>query len=338
MNLSVQPFEASQTKAWDDFVRTSRNGTIFHTRKFLSYHPEDRFTDASLMIRDGEKIVALLPAASRNEGKKKMLVSHPGASYGGLAVLADGSVAETGEILTALGVYAKAQKFHGISLLRLPPTSLQKMYSEDSLYWAFQQGYRMTRCEMDGAIDLSVLAQQAKPEKDADSGDDLVLQSLTRKCRNKVRQAEKAKIEVTLSNDFDAFWPLLESVLGERHSAKPTHTLAEIRKLHTLLPQGFRCLTAKKDGKTIAGTVLVTIHDQAIYTLYMAQEYASQEYHPMHLLVVEAMRLALKEGKRVLHLGVSTEDGGTKINEGLFYFKESFGCRPVRRESWELVF
>jgi hypothetical protein len=58
----------------------------------------------------------------------------------------------------------------------------------------------------------------------------------------------------------------------------------------------------------------------------------------MHALLTEAIRLAIQEKRRVLHLGVSTEDGGKKINEGLFFFKESFGCRPVRRESWEILF
>lgn len=326
MNLSIKSFTAEQEKQWDDFVAYSRNGTIFHTRKFLSYHPDGKFQDASLLFLDGENIVGVLPAALKDENGKKMLVSHPGASYGGLVLHPDTSVTETGEILAALLAHAKSKKYAGISMLRLPPASLQRMYSEDSQYWTFQQGYQMSRCEMDGAIDLSGL----KEEK--------ILESLSGKCRNMVRQAERAKIEVKLSNDFDAFWPVLESVLVQRHGAKPTHTLAEIKKLHALLPQGFRCLTAHLEGKIVGGIVLVAIHEQALYTLYMGQEYSAQQHHPMHLLLVEAMRLALKEKRRVLHLGVSTEDGGTKVNEGLFFFKESFGCKPVRRESWELMF
>ncbi len=325
MNLSLQPYTDEKAKQWDDFVSLSRNGTIFHTRKFLSYHPEKRFQDASLLFLDGEKIVGVLPAALKEEAGTKMLVSHPGASYGGLVLHPDMSVTETGEMMQALLAYAKSKKFAGISMLRLPPASLQRQYSEDSQYWMFQQGYRMSRCEMDGAIDLFRLS------------DDRILESLNGKCRNMVRQAERAKIEVKLSNDFDAFWPVLESVLVQRHGAKPTHTLAEIKKLHALLPNGFRCLTANLEGKIVGGIVLITIHDLALYTLYMGQEYASQQFHPMHLLLVEAIRLCLKEKRRVLHLGVSTEDGGTKVNEGLFFFKESFGCKPVRRESWELL-
>ena len=184
----------------------------------------------------------------------------------------------------------------------------------------------MTRSEMDGAVDLTGLTT------------DTVLQSLTGKCRNMVRQAERAGIEVKLTHDFDSFWPILEGVLKGRHGAKPTHTVAEIKSLSALLPENFRLLAAFKNGVMVGGIVLITIHDEALYTLYMAQEYSVQKDHPMHLLLVEAIKLSLKENRRVLHLGVSTEDGGKKVNEGLFFFKESFGCRPVRRETWEIRF
>ena len=326
MSIVALPYVGAFEQKWDAFVHTARNGTIFHTRRFLAYHPHDRFTDASLLLMDGEKIVGLLPAASREENGKKILVSHPGASYGGLVVDSSASVEDTGEMIDAIINEAKKEKFAGVSMLRLPPASLQTMYAEDQLYWMYHRGFTMTRCEMDGAIDVDALR-----------GTD-VLESLTGKCRNMVRQAERAGITVKLTNDFKTYWPILEGVLKGRHGTKPTHAYEEIQKLHNLLPEGFRLLSAYEGKTMVGGIVLVTINDRALYTLYMAQEYASQQKHPMHLLLVEAIRLAIQEKRRVLHLGVSTEDGGKKINEGLFFFKESFGCRPVRRESWELLF
>ncbi len=326
MSIIAIPYTGTFEKKWDAFVQTARNGTIFHTRKFLSYHPAERFTDASLLLMDGENIVGLLSAASKDDNGKKMLVAHPGASYGGLVVDSTASVEDTGVMMDAVLEYAKKEKFAGVSLLRLAPASLQTMYSEDQLYWAFQKGFTMTRCEMDGAIDVSRLA-----EKD-------ILESLNGKCRNMVRQAERAGITVKLSDDFKTFWPILEGVLKGRHGTKPTHTYEEIQKLHDLLPEGFRLLAAYEGKQMVGGIVLITINSGALYTLYMAQEYASQQKHPMHVLLTEAIRLAIQEKRRVLHLGVSTEDGGKKINEGLFFFKESFGCKPVRRESWEIIF
>jgi hypothetical protein len=318
MSLTVRLFTGKDEAAWDAFVPQARNGTVFHMRKFLAYHPADRFQDHSLLFLDGEKLIAVLPAAL----KDNVLVSHPGASYGGFVLKPDVSVTETGAIVDTLIAYAKEKKFAGISLLRLPPVSLHRQWSEDQLYWAYQRGFSLTRTEMDGAIDLSSLTP------------DMVMDSLTGKCRNMVRQAERAKITVKLTNDFATYWPVLEG----RHGTKPTHTVEEILKLHALLPNHFRLLSAHAGKTMVGGIVLITINDRALYTLYMAQEYSAQKDHPMHLLLAEAMKLAIKEGKKVLHLGVSTEDGGKKVNEGLFFFKESFGCRPVRRESWEIKF
>ncbi len=326
MSITVTPYTGDHEKQWDAFVQTARNGTIFHTRTFLSYHPVDRFDDASVLLIDDKKIRGVLPAAKKIVDGNKMLIAHPGASYGGIVLGHDVSVGETGAMLDALIDHAKHEKFAGISLLRLPPASLQTMYSEDQMYWAYQKGFSLTRTEMDGAIEISRLAE-------AD-----ILDSLTGKCRNMVRQAERAGITVKLTSDFDTFWPILEGVLTGRHGTKPTHTLEEIRTLHELFPHDFRLLAAYQGTTMVGGMVLVTINTHALYTLYMAQEYASQQHHPMHLLLARAIGFAIKEKRRVLHLGVSTEDGGKKINEGLFFFKESFGCKPVRRESWDIIF
>ena len=38
MKITVRKFTANDTKDWDDFVKRSNNGTLFHLRSFLSYH------------------------------------------------------------------------------------------------------------------------------------------------------------------------------------------------------------------------------------------------------------------------------------------------------------
>ena len=50
MSITVRRFNPSYEMAWDEFVESSNNGTLFHTRKFLNYHPEDRFLDHSLIL------------------------------------------------------------------------------------------------------------------------------------------------------------------------------------------------------------------------------------------------------------------------------------------------
>ena len=50
MSITIRRFIHSDEKVWDAFVASSNNGTLFHTRKFLSYHPKDRFLDHSLVF------------------------------------------------------------------------------------------------------------------------------------------------------------------------------------------------------------------------------------------------------------------------------------------------
>ena len=50
-NIAVKEYTKDHHKVWDQFVRTeSRNGGIFQERDFLSYHPEGKFNDASLLF------------------------------------------------------------------------------------------------------------------------------------------------------------------------------------------------------------------------------------------------------------------------------------------------
>ena len=37
---------------WDSFVKSSNNGTLFHLRKFLSYHKNRNFNDCSYIFKN----------------------------------------------------------------------------------------------------------------------------------------------------------------------------------------------------------------------------------------------------------------------------------------------
>ncbi|HET6227682.1 MAG TPA: GNAT family N-acetyltransferase, partial [Bacteroidia bacterium] len=84
-NIEVKDYTGDHHKAWDEFVRNvSRNGGIFQERDFLSYHPEGKFNDASLLFFEKGTLMAVFPAAIVSENGKEKVVSHPGSSCGGL--------------------------------------------------------------------------------------------------------------------------------------------------------------------------------------------------------------------------------------------------------------
>src|SRR5690349_11144509 len=92
--LLVRRFEDVDADAWDRFVDESANGTFMHTRRFLSYHPPQRFHDHSLLFLDeSQKLRAVFTAAEVLDKGRRILKSHPGATYGGLVV--DGSLSSS---------------------------------------------------------------------------------------------------------------------------------------------------------------------------------------------------------------------------------------------------
>ncbi|MEA1882121.1 MAG: GNAT family N-acetyltransferase, partial [Candidatus Marinimicrobia bacterium] len=118
--ITVKRFN-NNSADWDSFVPSANNGTIFHTRRFLGYHPEDRFSDHSLEFYKKGKLISVLPAAEIKSEDKFQLVSHPGASLGSFVVPEDLSFADTLEIVAQLSEYAKANNFDSIRLTQ-PPT------------------------------------------------------------------------------------------------------------------------------------------------------------------------------------------------------------------------
>ena len=79
MSIKVTKFIIENTTIWDNFINSSNNGTLFHYRAFLNYHENVKFNDHSLFFYKNNKLIALLPAAIKNN----VFHSHPGISFGG---------------------------------------------------------------------------------------------------------------------------------------------------------------------------------------------------------------------------------------------------------------
>ena len=68
MNLYIEKYSEVYKKSWDDFVMdNSINGTFLQTRRFLSYHPVNKFEDVSILIFENNKIVAVCPSCCKKE-------------------------------------------------------------------------------------------------------------------------------------------------------------------------------------------------------------------------------------------------------------------------------
>lgn len=86
--IEIHRYTAAYHRDWNDFVSESSNGTFLFLREYMEYHA-DRFTDYSLLVYDGNKLLALLPANRSGD----VLYSHAGLTYGGLIVTARNTTA-----------------------------------------------------------------------------------------------------------------------------------------------------------------------------------------------------------------------------------------------------
>ena len=118
--IKIKKFSKNNYDTWDSFVLKSNNGTLFHLRRFLSYHPEDRFKDHSLEIYKKNTLLSVFPAADIIINDKKLLASHPGSSYGSFILKEELSIKDAMEIVSKLIDYSSKKGFEGIQLT-IPP-------------------------------------------------------------------------------------------------------------------------------------------------------------------------------------------------------------------------
>lgn len=300
----------------DAFVADSPMATFLHTRRFLSYHGE-RFRDLSLaLIGEGDRLLGVFPAAA-DPGDERRVVSHPGATYGG--IVHDGRL--RGErMIEALEAIARQYASAGFERLRYKavPHIYHRAPSGDDLYALFRLGARRYRCDLSSAIDLD---SRANPSE---------------RRRRSLKKALKAGVEIKRGGDVIApLWRVLEDNLAREHGAKPVHPEEEIALLHSLFPEEIEFVAADLDGEVVAGVALF-VTARVMHAQYIAASPAGYQVSALDALFESCIADAKARGLRWFDFGTSNEQEGRVLNEGLYQFKSEFGGGGVAHESFEL--
>lgn len=320
MSLDVRIFQHGDIQTWDSFVAKANNGTMFHERRFLSYHPSDRFTDHSLLIQKKGKIKALFPAAVRNEGSQSLLVSHPGSSYGGLVVDRDLSIRDSYDVVETLIKHARAKGFSRIRMT-LPPAIYQARVSNYLDFSLIKHGFSYVKRDVS-----SMLTIESTPEEN------LVLFRTSH--RTAVRKAMRQNVTIRESDDWALFYTILKTNLKIRHGVNPTHTLEEIIKLKTLYPERIKLFSAYHDDRMVAGVVNFSVNKDVVLAFYISHDEEHQKLRAVNLLFYEIIKWCQENSFKFLDFGIFTVD--MEPNFGLGRFKENFGASGVFRDTFEL--
>ena len=140
-----------------------------------------------------------------------------------------------------------------------------------------------------------------------------------------IARAKKSNILIEESQDFDEFIKLENEVLKKYHNTSAVHNADELTLLKSRFLNEIQLWCAKQDGKMIAATLLFVSH-QVVHTQYLAANEKARELGALDLLIKYLID-KFQDNKLFFDFGISTENNGQYLNNGLISQKESFGGR-----------
>lgn len=148
-----------------------------------------------------------------------------------------------------------------------------------------------------------------------------------------IKKARGSDIQLVESSDYQDFHVLLSSVL-ERHGVTPVHSLSELQLLFARFPLNIRLFEARSSGLLLAGAVIFDC-GHTVHTQYLATSQACRELFALDLLIDHLLGETFS-ARSFFNFGVSTEQKGKVLNEGLHQQKEGFGARAVVHDIYPL--
>lgn len=308
--ITIKPYLSENKAIWNEFIENSKNGIFMFNRNFMEYH-SDRFIDNSLMFFDNDNLIAVLPMNIRD----KVLYSHQGLTYGGFITDEKMKQHKMLECFEALKQYMQANDIEKL-VYKTIPHIYHKTPAEEDLYALFKNNAKLLKLEPSTTIYLKNPCKMPKGRK------------------AQISRAKREGVEIQESKDFKTFIDLENKILAEYHDTKAVHTAEELELLHSKFSEQIRLYTASLNDEMIAGT-LIFEYENAVHTQYMASNKISREIGGLDLLI-KTLIDKYQNTKMYFDFGISTENNGQILNEGLISQKEGFGGRTVIYMSYEL--
>ena len=316
--MEIVQYRPQLAEDWDRFVEASKNGTFLLERRFMDYHA-DRFSDCSLMLYEDTELVALFPANWVEE--ERCIYSHQGLTYGGLIYTSSATqmqvLAMIQSILKWYVDYLQARRL----VYKPIPYIYSTCAAQEDLYALFRAQAQLKTRGVSSVVTMQNPLQMRKL---------------------RLRGARKAidnglYIDRMVEDDWTtlhAFWELLTQVLKEHHHVAPVHSFEEMQLLMSRFPQQIKLFLVRKEREVVAGC-LVFVTRQVAHIQYIASGETGRELGALDLLFRHLINERYKQ-MAYLDFGISTEQGGQWLNDGLIFQKEGFGARAVCYDTYEV--
>lgn len=185
MSLSVHEYASSDREHWNRFVERSKNGTFLFDRNYMDYHA-DRFEDRSVIVKNGDRTLALFPANKIED----RIYSHQGLTYGGLIVDERMTTPTAIDVLNAVTDHFRQGAAQDL-YYKTVPHIYHRLPAEEDRYALFRAGATLYRRDV-----LSVVTP----------GSPGPVQTRRKRSREK---ATRSGVTPHESSDWQAFWEAL---------------------------------------------------------------------------------------------------------------------------------
>lgn len=310
-SYSVRKYQEIDYKDWNAFIGNAKNATFLFHRDFMEYH-KGRFQDYSLLIFDKEKLVSVLPANKVDN----VIYSHQGLTYGGLVYSEKMKLASVISIFRSVLIFLNENKIEKLHIKIIP--SIYNSKPADELNYAL------------------FLAEARLERRDSLSVIDLSKESIISKIRKRgIQKGLLNGLQIIEENDFESFWnEILIPNLDKKHRAEPVHSLKEILRLKLLFPNNIRQFNVYFNEKIVAGTTVFESQN-VVHCQYISKNEIVDNLGSLDFLYQFLIKEVFAE-KRFFDFGISNESQGKKLNNGLSYWKESFGASTIVQDFYEV--
>ena len=309
MQYKILRYSSTLHKKWDSLVTYSKNGTFLHYRSYLEYH-SDRFIDHSLLVFNGDDLVAALPA--NQLGNK--LYTHGGLTYGGFIYDHRIKTPQMLIIFNELVKYLKANNFEEL-IYKAIPHIYHKFPAEEDLYSLFVNGFTLIKREPSSTINIS-------------------LSGVSGKKRNIFNKLIKENLIVEQTSDCTHLIELANSNLIEKYGVKAVHTPDEMNLLKSRFPKNIIIYSVFKNSILLGGAILY-ITDTVVHSQYLINSTEGRQIRMMDFLITYLVD-KYAEKYTWFDFGISSENGGRFLNEGLIQQKEGFGASTICYDTYSL--
>ena len=325
MGYTIDFYNINDQEKWDDFIlNKSMNGTFLQTRKFINYHPDNRFKDCSLCIRKGSELVAVVLACEIIDDGKRTFFAHKGTTFGGISISRNIYTASAiNEILDNLITFITENGFEKI-YLKMVADIYQKEDTSLLNYFLYKYGFT-SYDELNYYLPL---------EKYRDDVSAPFTSSKRRDYRYSLKNGFVFK-QLESKEEIAEYYSVLLKNL-EKLGLHAVHSLDDLYDLKfNRFNERIEFYGVYFEDKMIAGSMLFYFDDKIVHTQYLSSDEEYLKMFPMDFLIYNLIQTAVNKDMRIFSFGICTEDQGRYLNLGLSRFKEGFGTQFCINHSYE---